>query len=531
MLSVSGVTPKHWLDRNKKNLNLKRNLFVKMLKLNRSEYKEKVLGCFLGKNIGGTLGAPMEWYRQVNNVEFYTQDLNGEPLPNDDLDIQLIWLVALEEMGIDIDPITLADYWCTYLTPHWEEYGQSKANMRSGLLPPLSGSVNNEDKDSCGAFIRSEIWACIAPGNPDIAAQYAYNDAILDHGGTGEGTYAEMFCAALEAAAFVESDIQKLIQISLTYIPDDSGVKKAVKDVVAEFAKGKDYLEIRDHILRVHRGAPRRKMLYAPDIEKGFDDGVMGFDAPGNIAILVLSLLWGGNDFGKVVCTAVNCGEDTDCTAATAASIYGIIHGASGIPEKWVKPIGHSIKTACINLGEMGIEDSLIPQDIDELTERIAKLANLVPLNACKLTDEASSTDENTVEKFNGGKLLAELMNNSSGPVFKSAFFTVGVNYGDTGPFIKSGEKKTITLKLKSNYRVQGNMSLHIYAPENLEISPSRDGFVDCLRCLKNRQSLEISFLCEKVESNKIRGVIELVCDSRPVTMLIPLTFINGDFY
>ena len=36
------------------------------------------------------LGAPFEWKRQVNHVSFYTRDLKGEPLPNDDLDIQLL---------------------------------------------------------------------------------------------------------------------------------------------------------------------------------------------------------------------------------------------------------------------------------------------------------------------------------------------------------------------------------------------------------------------------------------------------------
>ena len=77
----------------------------------------------MGKNIGGTLGAPMEFLRQVNNVSFYQQKLTGEPLPNDDLDIQLLWLVALEEQGLDLTAQTLADYWCLYVTPHWSEYG------------------------------------------------------------------------------------------------------------------------------------------------------------------------------------------------------------------------------------------------------------------------------------------------------------------------------------------------------------------------------------------------------------------------
>ncbi len=82
--------------------------------------------------------------------------------------------------------------------------------------------------------------------------------------------------------------------------------------------------------------------------------GVMGYDVPSNIAITVLALLYGGDDFGKVQCIAVNCGEDTDCTAATAGSIWGIIHGAEAILQKWIDPIGRGIKTVCLNLGELG---------------------------------------------------------------------------------------------------------------------------------------------------------------------------------
>lgn len=507
-----------------------------MLQLSDSEYKEKVLGCYLGKNIGGTLGAPMEWFRQINNVTFYTNDLNGKPLANDDLDIQLIWLVALEEMGIELDSFTLADYWCTYLTPHWNEYGQSKANLRTGLLPPLSGSINNEEMHSCGAFIRSEIWACIAPGNPDIAVKYAYNDAILDHGGNGEGTYAEMFCAAVESAAFIESDLRKLIEIGLSYIPDNSAIKPAVRMVISEFEQGKDYLEIRDSILSNYRGAPMRHPVSPEDIEKGFGDGIYGFDAPENIAILVLSLLWGENDFEKIICTAVNCGEDTDCTAATAASIYGIIHGASKIPEKWIKPIGYSIKTACVNLGEMGIENSLLPKDIYELTDRIHKISKLVLLSLeikerCKLGHEVVGISNDSLEHYNGKELVAELTKNSMGPVFKSAFFSIGVDYGEKGPFMKSGEVKTVKLRIKNHYRVQGNMSMRIYVPDEWGVTPAKDGFIDCLRCLDNRQALEISFTCSKMPNHLARGVIEFVCDSRPITILIPLIFINGDFY
>ncbi|HHV98875.1 MAG TPA: hypothetical protein GXX36_04765 [Clostridiaceae bacterium] len=65
--------------------------------LSLNEYKNKVLGCWMGKNIGGTLGAPFECKRGVYDIDFYIQDLGGEPLPNDDLDLQLVWLNVVEK--------------------------------------------------------------------------------------------------------------------------------------------------------------------------------------------------------------------------------------------------------------------------------------------------------------------------------------------------------------------------------------------------------------------------------------------------
>lgn len=44
------------------------------MKLDFATYKDKVMGCWAGKNIGGVLGAPFEGRRQVNDISFYTQD-------------------------------------------------------------------------------------------------------------------------------------------------------------------------------------------------------------------------------------------------------------------------------------------------------------------------------------------------------------------------------------------------------------------------------------------------------------------------
>ena len=54
------------------------------------------------------------------------------------------------------------------------------------------------------------------------------------------------------------------------------------------------------------------------------------------------------SNFKKSIIYAVNCGDDTDCTAATAGALLGIIHGHAALPEKWKSPIGKKILTKCV---------------------------------------------------------------------------------------------------------------------------------------------------------------------------------------
>ena len=42
------------------------------MQLTYSQYRDKVRACWLGKNIGGTLGAPFECIRGVYDLEYYT---------------------------------------------------------------------------------------------------------------------------------------------------------------------------------------------------------------------------------------------------------------------------------------------------------------------------------------------------------------------------------------------------------------------------------------------------------------------------
>ncbi len=56
--------------------------------------------------------------RGVFDVSFYTQDLSGGAPPNDDLDIQLVWLNAAERYGRALTPGILAEYWTSWIVPN-----------------------------------------------------------------------------------------------------------------------------------------------------------------------------------------------------------------------------------------------------------------------------------------------------------------------------------------------------------------------------------------------------------------------------
>ena len=120
------------------------------MKLNYTQLKDKIKGCFNGKNVGGTLGAPFECLRRINDVNFYVQkNIDKNPPPNDDLDLQIVWLNAAMKFGSEVDKNILAEYWLTYVYPRWSEYGTAKANLSRGFSAGVSGRLENAYGERC----------------------------------------------------------------------------------------------------------------------------------------------------------------------------------------------------------------------------------------------------------------------------------------------------------------------------------------------------------------------------------------------
>lgn len=492
--------------------------------------EDKIKGCWQGKNIGGVLGAPFEGLRQVNDVTFYTQDLSAGPPPNDDLDLQLVWLCAAEQYGKNINAHILGDYWLSYIIPNWVEYGTGKSNLRRGLLPPLSGHVDNPYENSCGCFIRSELWACLCPGHPEQAVRYAYEDAIVDH--ADEGMYAELFCAAVESAAFVESDRDKLIAIGLSYLPEDCAVAKAIRLVIRCYGDGLSYLETRRELFCQFPGTFGIQHTPLRDIKDEFPMAVPGFDAPQNIGIVLIGWLYGEGDFGKSLCIAVNCGEDTDCTAATLGAILGIVAGEQALPKQWLEPVGGVITTCCINLTTHQLD---IAESVEALSQRIIRLIPTFLGDAVHdmFTEQRGySVETADVLAYDKKPLYLSHTNGSRKPkqLPLSSLATLGpycVRFDFTTfyavldyqgePYIAQNTPRKLCLSIFDSGLTghQQWADVTIYTPEGVSIVQGRHFSVPLQNLYEYRAELTFEVLCETILSNRIDILIDISIPGR----------------
>lgn len=306
----------------------------------------RVYGCWLGKSIGGTLGLPAEGKMERLHFTFYDPVPTMAP-PNDDLELQLVWLHLVEQAGSSLTRGDFAQAWLRHIHYMWDEYGRCRWNLRRGVPVECNGTFENPFGDSMGSPIRSEIWACLFPGDPGSAAHYAALDASLDHG--IEGIAGEVFFSVLQSLVANGTAVEQAIEDALAYLPGNSQCARAIERARSGFKSNQEPWSCHQDLLAQHGS---ENFTYAPL----------------NVALTVWALLYGGGDFEKSILLAVNGGYDTDCTAATVGATIGLSVGREGIPARWIAPIGEGIFVG------PGIRDIMAPRTLDELTRRTLDL-------------------------------------------------------------------------------------------------------------------------------------------------------------
>jgi len=382
-----------------------------MLKIEYKKYLDKVYGCFLGKALIGNIGAPYEGMKQYLDFE-YSEEFFKEMIPNDDLDLQVLWLEVLEKKGKYFTSKDLADIFhekCPYAPG---EYAMFKKNYEKGIYPPYSGSFGASIfENGMGSPIRSEIWACIAPNNPTLAAKYAKMDSCLDHKQGSDSENGEVFFAVMESLAFskemsdcdVSSFALKIINEAAEYIPQDSKLKKLIDDTLYWYSQSNNFEYTRGMIIRFY-GDVEATICYE------------------NIGFIILSMLSGKMDFITCGMHALSCGFDTDCTCATIGALLGIIYGAEEIAKRY------NLTTATYKLG---VNTTRRSDSIKDLSEDIAAVGYYF----AQVENKSVQIENYT------GKLL-----NIKKPTDKISF---SVEYVGE-PTISIGEKKSAFLYFKN---------------------------------------------------------------------------------
>ena len=492
------------------------------MKLNFDYYKDKVNACWIGKNIGGTMGTPYEGTREMLDIQgFVTKP--GEVLPNDDLDLQMVWLYALEKEGpYTITAALLGEFWLSFITPHWNEYGLGKINMRRGLAAPMSGDYDNNWKDSNGAWIRTEIWACVTPGAPEAAARYSMEDAKVDHG-AGEGTVAAAFVGAMQSAAFVLDDIRACIEVALSVIPDDSRVARSVRFVLEAYDQGMRPRDARNAIQQMNA-----------DIGDGW------FEAPSNVAYTVLGLLYGEGDFKKSMILAINCGDDTDCTGATVGATLGILGGMAKIPADWKEYLGDDIVTISIARGDRGRS---LPNNCTELTQRVVRLAagTLIANDAAVALSETEASEipqdakEIMIRRIQENRRLQGALTRLKpySLYFETPLYEAFVKL-EEAPEIHPLEECRVHIdfvnKTDRHENEPLNLSLRWLLPEGFRVVSGRSAVRINQENNHSKDHLgKADFVIEAGETVQPvnRLVLEVVADGRPTILYVPITLLG----
>ena len=301
-----------------------------------SDYEERVYSGVLGKIIGVYLGRPFEGWtyqniiKELGEINYYVHEKLNVPLivTDDDISGTFTFLRAMPDYGnsLSITPAQIGQTWLNYLIENrtilwWGGYGNSTEhtayiNLKNGIKPPFSGSMALNSKvvaEQIGSQIFIDGWAMIVPGNPEMAADLAKKAGSVSH--DGEAIYGAQVLAAMESAAFIESDMNKVIDAGIAQIPHESTIYQMIEVLRNLRQKESDWQKARQFI----------------EEHYGYDKFGGNCHMVPNHALIIMSLLYGEDDFQKTLKIVNTSGWDTDCNSGNVGCLMGIKNGLQGL--------------------------------------------------------------------------------------------------------------------------------------------------------------------------------------------------------
>ncbi len=361
------------------------------------DYAERVYAGVLGKLIGVYLGRPFEGWpyqriiKELGEINYYVHDKVGVPLivTDDDISGTFTFLRALPDYGnsLDLTPEQIGQTWLNYLIEKrtilwWGGVGNSTEHtayqrLKSGLKAPASGAIATNGEtvaEQIGAQIFIDGWAMVAPGDPELAADLARRAGSVSH--DGEAVYGAQVIAAMEAQAFVEPDINRLLDTASGLVPADSTIYRIIADLRDLRAKEEDWVKARAW-LEQHYGYQHYQ-------------GVCHM-VP-NHGLIVLSLLYGDDDFQKTLMICNTSGWDTDCNSGNVGCLMGIKNGLAGIETgpDWRGPVADRLYIPTADGGRAITDAVKVSYDIINIGRALHGQAALAPKDGARYHFEFS---------------------------------------------------------------------------------------------------------------------------------------------
>ena len=323
-----------------------------------ADYAERVYAGVLGKLTGVYLGRPVEnWsYSKIRErfgeIRYYIHEKLGRRLivTDDDISGTFIFLRALADHGFDPDlsPEQVGETWLNYLIEKqtilwWGGLGNSTEHtaylrLKAGIKAPLSGSIGLNTKviaEQIGAQIFIDGWGLINPGDPEMAADFARRAASVSH--DGEAIYGAQVIAALVSLAFVESDLEAMLDAAVGLIPKECDIRQLIDALREWHAQEPDWRKNREKLER----------------DFGYDKYIGNCHMIPNHGAIILALLHGGGDFHEALHIVNTLGWDTDCNSGNVGCIMGVRNGLAGIEDgpDWRGPVADRLFLPCANPG------------------------------------------------------------------------------------------------------------------------------------------------------------------------------------
>lgn len=385
------------------------------------DYIERTYAGVLGKIIGVYLGRPFEGWSyerimtELGEITGYVHEKLNMPLivTDDDISGTFTFLRALPDYGNtpDLTPQQIGQSWLNYIVEKktilwWGGLGNSTEHtaylrLKQGIPAPKSGSIELNSKvvaEQIGSQIFIDGWGMVNPGDPERAADFARRASSVSH--DGEAIYGAQVMAAMEAQAYVEKDINVLLNMAVKLISDNSVIYRMINDIREWHAEFHDWHNTREQIEQNY----------------GYDKFGGNCHMVPNHGLIIMSLLHGEDDFSKSLMMVNTAGWDTDCNSGNVGCLLGIKNGLATLEgsTNWRGPVADRLYLPTAE-GGSSISDAVIESyKVVNIGRALAALEPVEPKNGSRFHFEVPGSMQGFQSRAGDKLRLENVLGHSS---------------------------------------------------------------------------------------------------------------------